>query len=79
MSLITALGESPFTATIESVKESCPKTGHAHAWQLLGREDDGKFAHRCGNCDVPGLSEEEKGEPVPIRADVDAVAVSAKE
>lgn len=59
--------------------EACPKTGRDHIWQALGRRDDGTWAHRCGMCECNGTSEEEGGDPVPVRVNgKDAAAVSAE-
>lgn len=62
-----------------SVAEPCPQraqisvdekaSGHAHAWQRLGKNDAGQWTWRCGNCLVVGFSEGEGGGPDPVRAE----------
>lgn len=60
---------------IDEPKDPCPKTGAEHEakhWYLLGREDDGRYAWRCGNCLEVRHSEREAGGPDPIRVEVSA-------
>lgn len=65
-------------ATAKACEVICPKSSGPHMPVLLGIEDDGRFAYRCGNCGKVGhgktpasiikFDEEEEGGPDPVRA-----------